>query len=184
MGRQFDKISTNLQEFISQQKVFFVGTARQEGRVNVSPKGMDTLRVINPNRVIWLNLTGSGNETAAHLLESKRMTIMFLFPLKGPPLILRLYGTANTYHPRDDQYQQYIEHFPGILGSRQIIELDIDLVQTSCGFGVPLMDFKSERKDLTTWAQKKGEDGIKSYWEEKKNTTSLDGHETHILDQE
>lgn len=181
MAKQLESITPALQEFIDKQKVFFVATARREGRVNVSPKGMDSLRILGPNRIAWLNLTGSGNETAAHLLESDRMTIMFC-AFEGKPLILRLYGSAKAYHERDEAYQQYIDLFPTIMGSRQIIVLDIDLVQTSCGFAVPFMDFREERLQLKAWAEKKGEERLKEYWKEK-NRVSLDGHETGIFDE-
>jgi hypothetical protein len=112
--------------------MFFVGTAAESGRVNVSPKGMDTLRVLGPNKIIWLNLTGSGNETAAHVLRNNRMTIMFC-SIEQKPMILQLYGTAKIYHPRDEFFQAYIDHFPPMAGSRQIIAMDVDLVQSSCG---------------------------------------------------
>lgn len=180
MAKKFDKISSNLQDFIRQQKVFFVSTAMREGRINTSPKGMNSLHILNENEVLWLNLTGSGNETAAHLLESDRMTIMFC-SFEDNPLILRLYGTAKVYHERDEDFSAYIDLFPKLLGARQIIKLKVDLVQTSCGFAVPLMDFKSERPTLTQWAERKGEEGIKTYWQEK-NTTSLDGHPTGIFE--
>lgn len=179
MGKQFSEISTDLQEFIGKQKIFFVGTAAAEGRVNVSPKGMDSLRVIDANKVVWLNLTGSGNETAAHLLKNERMTIMFC-AFEGKPMILRLYGHAKMYHRRDEGYHTYIDLFPPIAGARQIIELDIDLVQTSCGFAVPFMDFKEERTQLKAWAEKKGEARLQAYWKEK-NVRSLDDFETNIL---
>lgn len=179
MAKQLDKISKQLQTFIEQQHLFFVGTAMKEGRINVSPKGMDSLRIINANRVVWLNLTGSGNETAAHLQYSNRMTIMFC-SFAGAPLILRLYGTAKAYHPRDAAYEEYISLFPKMDAPRQIVDLEVEMVQTSCGFGVPLMDFKEDRTMLSTWAQKKGEDGIKEYWADR-NQISLDGHPTNIL---
>ncbi|MCV9388271.1 pyridoxamine 5'-phosphate oxidase family protein [Reichenbachiella ulvae] len=179
MGKKLDQITPALREFIEAQPIFFVGTARSEGRVNVSPKGMDSLRVLGPNKVIWLNLTGSGNETAAHLLENNRMTIMFC-AFEGKPLILRLYGKAKIYHPRDREYQEFINHFPPLMGSRQIIEMDVDLVQTSCGMAVPFMDFKEERDQLKTHWEKQGQDRIDQYWEEK-NTQSIDGFETEIL---
>jgi len=178
MGKQLDSLTPSLETFINSQKVFFVGTALTEGRINVSPKGMDTLRVVSPNKVIWLNLTGSGNETATHLLGSDRMTILFC-AFEGKPLILRLYGKAKVFHPRDTEFNNYLEFFPEILGSRQIIEMDIELVQTSCGFGVPLMQFKEERTLLSTWSLKKGQEGIETYWQEK-NKISLDGHQTKI----
>ena len=181
MGKRLKKIPERLQNFIAQQKIFFVGTAAQEGTINVSPKGTDSFRVIDANKIVWLNLTGSGNETAAHLLKNNRMTIMFC-AFEGAPLILRLYGTAKIFHPRDAQYETYEALFPKSVGTRQFIEMEVDLVQTSCGFGVPLMDFKEERKTLDTWAKEKGREEIKSYWEAK-NTTSLDGYPTEILDQ-
>lgn len=175
MGKRFSEISPKLKDFIVDQKLFFVGTAAATGRVNISPKGMDTLRVLGPNKVIWLNLTGSGNETAAHLMENNRMTIMFC-AFEGNPLILRLYGSARIFHHEDSEFQDYIDHFPNLLGTRQIIELDVDLVQTSCGFGVPVMEFNEERTLLNKWSKKKGPDGIKKYWEEK-NKVSIDNKE-------
>ncbi|MCB0839618.1 MAG: pyridoxamine 5'-phosphate oxidase family protein [Bacteroidetes bacterium] len=179
MAKKFDEISPLLEEFILKQKIFFVGTARSTGTVNLSPKGMDSLRVLGPNKVIWLNLTGSGNETAAHIMENDRMTIMFC-AFEGNPLILRLYGKAKVYHQRDKEYQEYIANFPETPGARQIFELDVEIVQTSCGYAVPLMDYKEDRSMLKTWAEKKGEEKIKEYWQEK-NTKSLDGFETGIF---
>lgn len=175
MGKQFTEISESHKTFIEKQKIFFVGTARTEGSVNISPKGMDTFKVINSNKIIWLNLTGSGNEIAAHLSENKRMTIMFC-SFEEKPLILRLYGNAEIFHKKDAKFQEYISHFPKHIGARQIIEMNIDLVQTSCGFAVPFMEFKEERSQLTRWADKKGEDGIETYWKEK-NTKSIDGYD-------
>lgn len=181
MGKKLDCITTELQDFISDQKIFFVGTAAIEGRVNVSPKGTDSFRVIDQNKIVWLNLTGSGNETAAHLLKNSRMTIMFC-AFEGKPKILRLYGKAKIYHKRDRTFQKYSNLFPENVGARQIIEMEVDLVQTSCGFAVPLMFFKEERTTLNSWAEKQGEDNIKEYWKNK-NTISIDGFETKILDE-
>lgn len=178
MGKQFSKIPEKQIEFIKGQKLFFVGTAATDGRVNISPKGMDTFRVINPNKIVWLNLTGSGNETAAHLLKNDRMTIMFC-AFEGKPNILRLYGKAKMYHKNENAFNDYLSLFPEMIGSRQIIELDIDMVQTSCGYAVPFMDFNEERTQLKSWSEKKGEVKIKAYWEEK-NAQSIDGFETHI----
>ncbi len=178
MAKHLIEIPNKLQEFIKKQKVFFVGTARSKGRVNISPKGMDTFRIINSTKIVWLNLTGSGNETAAHLLKNDRMTIMFC-SFEEKPLILRLYGNASIYHERDEEFKTHITLFPRIMGSRQIIEMDVDLVQISCGFAVPFMDFKEERTQLSSWFKNKGVDGIKKYWEEK-NTISIDGFETNI----
>ena len=180
MGKQLDAITPELKTFIEKQPIFFVGTAAAKGRVNVSPKGMDSLRVLNANKVVWLNLTGSGNETAAHLLKHPRMTIMFC-AFEGKPLILRLYGTASIYHPRDAAYQQHIGLFPETPGARQIIVMQVDLVQTSCGYAVPFMEYKEERTVLHDWAEKQGQERIEQYWQEK-NTQSIDGFETNILD--
>jgi predicted pyridoxine 5'-phosphate oxidase superfamily flavin-nucleotide-binding protein len=174
MGKQFREISKSHQDFIGNQKMFFVGTARNQGSVNISPKGMDTFRIINSNKIVWLNLTGSGNETAAHLQENNRMTIMFC-SFDEKPLILRLYGNAKIYHENDVEFQKQISLFPKHIGARQIIEMDVDLVQTSCGFAVPFMDFKEERSQLTSWSEKKGKDGIKQYWKDK-NSMSIDGY--------
>lgn len=178
MGKQLDHITPELKEFIEQQKLFFVGTAASEGRVNVSPKGTDSIRILGTNKVVWMNLTGSGNETAAHLIQNDRMTIMFC-SFEEKPLILRLYGHAAIYHQTDQSYQKLISLFPQTPGARQLIEMEVDLVQTSCGFAVPLMEFKEERTVLNEWAQRKGPEGIAKYWEDK-NTKSIDGFETNI----
>ena len=180
MGKQLDVITDDLKEFIENQKVFFVGTAANEGTVNISPKGTDSFRIINATKIVWLNLTGSGNETAAHLLKNSRMTIMFC-SFEKKPMILRLYGQAHIYHRKDDKYANYINLFPENVGSRQIIEMEVDLVQTSCGYAVPLMDFKEERTTLDLWSKKKGEEKVKAYWEEK-NVKSIDGFDTKIID--
>ncbi|TLF44936.1 pyridoxamine 5'-phosphate oxidase family protein [Maribacter aurantiacus] len=179
MGKKFASIDVEQRTFIENQHIFFVGTAACEGRVNVSPKGTDSLKVITENKVIWLNLTGSGNETAAHLLKNARMTLMFC-AFDGKPKILRLYGNAKIYHKRDEAFQVYSELFPKNAGARQIIEMDVDLVQVSCGFAVPLMDYKEERNTLNVWAENQGEEKIKEYWKHK-NTQSIDGFETNIL---
>lgn len=180
MGKCYTEIDARHSEFIAQQKIVFVGTAAADGRVNVSPKGMDTLRVLGPNRVAWLSVTGSGNETAAHLRELNRITLMFC-AFEGDPKILRLYGQAKVYHPRDSQYQSMLPLFPALPGARQIIDVAVELVQTSCGMGVPFFAYAGEREQLNEWAVKKGPDGIRKYWEER-NTLSLDGKPTGILD--
>lgn len=180
MGRRLQHITPELKDFIERQKIFFVGTAASEGRVNVSPKGTDSFRVIGENKIVWLNLTGSGNETAAHLLKNSRMTIMFC-AFEGKPMILRLYGAAKVYHERDNEFHEFLKLFTENLGSRQIIEMHIDLVQISCGFAVPFMEFKEERTILNDWAKKQGKEKINDYWV-KKNTQSLDGFETKILE--
>jgi hypothetical protein len=179
MGKRIESVSPELQDFIQNQKIFFVGTAASEGTVNISPKGTDSFRIISKNKIVWLNLTGSGNETAAHLLKNNRMTIMFC-SFEAKPMILRLYGEAKIYHKRDAEFLEYFKLFPKNTGTRQIIAMDIDLAQTSCGFAVPLMDFKAERTTLNAWAEKKGTEGIEEYWKSK-NTKSIDGFETRII---
>jgi len=159
--------------------MFFVGTAANKGRVNISPKGMDTFRVLDQNKILWLNLTGSGNETAAHLIKNNRMTIMFC-SFEKKPLILRLYGNAEIFHIRDEKFHEYVELFPDFSGRRQIIEMQVDMVQTSCGYAVPYMDFKEERKTLNSLADKREDKKLKEYWIEK-NTKSIDGFETKIV---
>jgi len=174
MGKRFDSISLEHQDFIAQQKLFFVGTATDDSRVNISPKGMDSLRVLNANRVVWLNVTGSGNETAAHLQSHSRMTIMFA-AFEGNPIILRLYGHARCIQPQDDAWAELYAEFNPLPGARQIFDVRIDLVQSSCGMAVPFFDYVEEREQLTRWAQGKGEEGVKAYWREK-NQLSLDAN--------
>lgn len=180
MGQRFTELPEKQIEFIKEQKLFFVGTATADSRINISPKGMDSLRVLSPTHVIWLNVTGSGNETSAHIQEDGRMTIMFC-AFTGKPLILRLYGQANVLHPYDAEWDQMVSHFPQTPGARQIFDMQVDLVQTSCGMGVPFYDYVEERELLTSWAIKQGEEGVSEYWK-KKNQLSLDGKPTHILD--
>jgi len=178
MAKQFKEITPEINEFIEEQKMFFVGTAANEGRVNLSPKGLDSLRIINANKIVWLNLSGSGNETAAHLIKNNRITIMFC-SFEGKPLILRLYGKAKALHPRDIDYGNYITLFPEIIGARQIFEVDVDLVQTSCGFGVPLYTYTEDRALLKSWGKNKSDKDLRDYWQEK-NTQSIDGFRTGI----
>lgn len=179
MGKKLEYITPELQAFIEAQKIYFVATAMSTGTVNLSPKGMDSFRVMGPNHVMWLNVTGSGNETAAHLLENDRITIMFC-AFEGKPMILRLYGTGRTYHPRDQQWDEFIDLFPKLGGARQLIDIKVDIVQTSCGMAVPFMDYNREREELNKWAAKKGDDGIRDYWQQK-NVKSFDGQETGIF---
>lgn len=180
MGQQYLEISERNKNFINEQKIFFVGTATNDSRVNISPKGMDSFRVLGPNRIIWLNVTGSGNETAAHLLENNRMTVMFL-AFDGSPNILRLYGKAKAVHKNDAEWDELSRHFPSTPGARQIFDLDVDLVQNSCGMSVPFYRFNEDRDQLKEWTIKQGEGGIKKYWE-KKNQKSIDGLETKIME--
>lgn len=180
MGQKFTELNKLHIKFIGQQKMFFVATAATEGRVNLSPKGFDSFRILNQNQVAWLNVTGSGNETAAHVLESPRMTIMFC-AFEGKPEILRLYGEAKAYYPRDELWQTYAQLFEDMPGTRQIFVMNVDLIQTSCGMGVPLYDYKSQRKELVDWADDKGAAGVEEYWK-KKNQLSIDGLPTGLFD--
>lgn len=172
------KLNGSFIKFIERQPMFFVATAAPDGRVNVSPKGLDSLRVLGPNRIVWLSLSGSGNETAAHLREANRMTLMFC-AFDGDALILRTYGTAQTLHPRDAGWAQLAKLFPVMAGSRQIFDLTIDLVQTSCGTGVPLMSCQDQRgpEQLLPFYDEMGPDGVERYWA-RKNAVSIDGKTT------
>ncbi|RTZ92610.1 MAG: pyridoxamine 5'-phosphate oxidase family protein [Deltaproteobacteria bacterium] len=180
MGEKFPEISDKYQRFIKRQKIFFVGTAAPEGRVNVSPKGMETLRILDANRVVWLNFTGSGNETSAHVQESPRMTLMFA-AFEGKPMILRLYGRAKVVHMRDPEWDDLFDLFRPFPGARQIFDLHVDLVQASCGMGVPLFTYAGEREMLREWAVKVGEEGVRRFWR-KHNKISLDGKPTYVLE--
>ena len=180
MGDRYSALTDQHIEFIGNQHIFFVATAGAEGRVNLSPKGMDSFRVIDHSRVAWLNLTGSGNETAAHVLENGRMTVMFC-SFDKQPLILRLYGQATTLHQRDEGWAEASALFPDYVSARQIFFLDLELVQGSCGYAVPYYELKGERPTLANWADKKGREGVEEYWKDN-NTVSLDNKNTGILD--
>ena len=179
MGQRYSEISDKLKRFIENQKIFFVGTATADSRLNISPKGMDSLRVLDKNRVVWLNVTGSGNETSSHIQDNPRMTIMFA-AFEGAPMILRLYGNARVVHKQDPEWMELYSLFNPIPGARQVFDLAVDLVQTSCGMAVPYFDFIGEREQLRNWAVKKGDEGLKEYWQEK-NQVSLDGKPTNIM---
>ena len=176
----FKKLNQRFSQFIESQPLFFVATAGRDGRVNVSPKGMDTLKVVDDNHISWLSLSGSGNETAAHVLETGRMTLMFC-AFEGDAMILRTYGSAEVIYPRHQQWESALAHFPSLAGSRQIYNLTIDLVQTSCGTGVPIMEFKTSRaeNELLPFYENMGPEGVEKYWR-KKNVVSIDGKPTGI----
>ena len=179
MSDFYKKLEPKHIEFIQKQKMFFVATADSESTINLSPKGLDTFRVVDGGTVAWLNLTGSGNETAAHVLADGRMTVMMCSFDKNP-LILRLYGKAYFIIPQDPEWAEHLNKFGEWPGARQIFIMDIDRIQTSCGFAVPLYDFVGERETLNKWAIKKGEEGISDYWKEK-NTKSIDGKPTGLF---
>ncbi len=180
MGKQFDALLPEHEAFIAKQRIFFVGSAplAPEGHVNLSPKGYDSLRVLTPNRVIYLDLTGSGNETSSHIRENGRVTVMFC-AFEGPPNILRLYGQGKVILPGTAEWELLYPLFPPIPGARQIIAVDFDKVQTSCGFAVPFMSFERERDTLKKWASHQGEDGLIEY-RRLKNARSIDGLPTPL----
>ena len=180
MAQRYSEISDEHKGFIEEQKIFFVGTATADGRVNVSPKGLDSLRVVDKNRILWLNLTGSGNETSAQVQENPRMTLMFA-AFAGSPMILRLYGCAEAIHRKDSRWAELYPLFAPSPGARQLFDFRVDLVQASCGFAVPLFDYVGERGQLSEWAVKKGEQGLRAFWE-RRNQFSLDGKRTHIME--
>ena len=179
MAKFLPALDDRLMAFINAQRLFFTGSAPHEGRVNVSPKGLDCFRVLSPSRVGYMDLTGSGNETAAHLLENGRLTFMFC-AFDGPPLILRLYAQGRSVQPHHAEWNVLRPYFgPPMPGERQLIIGEIESVQTSCGFGVPLYAFKEDRTQLHAWAERKGPEGIAQYREEK-NRISIDGAPTSL----
>ena len=148
MAEFFDQLEESHIAMLAKQPVFFVATAADEGRINLSPKGYDAFRVLAPNRVAYLDLAGSGNETHAHLTVDGRITIMAC-NFEQPALILRLYGTGKPVLPQDDGWQELSGHFGILPGTRQIFDIAVESVQTSCGYGVPFMQFERERDTLT-----------------------------------
>lgn len=178
MAKFYPHITPLLAEFIRRQHLFFTATAATTGRVNLSPKGLDSFRLLGEMQVAYLDLTGSGAETAAHLKADGRMTILFC-GFEGEPLILRLYGRGRAVAPSQPEWPTLATHFPDIPGARQIVILDVDAVQTSCGFGVPRYRFEGQREELVKWAEKKGPAGLAAYREEK-NRLSIDGLPTGI----
>jgi hypothetical protein len=177
MAKVLPALDDRLSDFIRRQRIFFTGSAPQQGRVNISPKGLDTFRILSPTRVGYLDATGSGNETAAHLLENGRMTFLFC-AFDGPPLILRLYCRGRSVQAHHADWPLLRPHFgPPMLGERQLIIADIETVQTSCGYGVPLFSFVEDRTQLADWAERKGPKGVTAYQAEK-NMMSMDGAPT------
>jgi hypothetical protein len=179
MANFLNELNDKLIEFIRKQPIYFVATAAATGRVNCSPKGNDTLRVLDNKTVAYLDLTGSGSETSAHIMADGRLTIMFC-SFAGDPLILRLYGRGEIVRPTDAKWNELIGHFNELDGQRQIIVLHVESLQTSCGFAVPKMQFKEERTKLVDWAKTKGADGMADY-RKKKNSISIDGLPTGVV---
>ncbi|MEO5376743.1 MAG: pyridoxamine 5'-phosphate oxidase family protein [Magnetococcus sp. DMHC-6] len=180
MGKLYTTLSADHQAFIAEQNIFFVATVAPQGRINLSPKGLDTFRCLDERRAVFLNLTGSSNETAAHLLADGRITVMFCGFAKTAK-VLRIYGHGRVVHPRDADWERFMALFPDHPGKRQLIVIEIESVQSSCGFGVPIFEFQGERPALMEWTAKKGEQGIAEYWRER-NQTSIDGLPTLILE--
>lgn len=183
MAEQFPALRPQDRAFIEKQHVFFVATAAPGARVNLSPKGLDTLRVIDERTVVYLDLTGSGNETAAHLKADGRLTFMFC-AFEGPPLILRLYGRGRVLPRGGPEYGALLaERFDGDerIGARQMVRLDVELAQTSCGYAVPNLAYRAERPGLDNWAEAKGPDGLVAY-RAGKNQVSLDGLPTGLVE--
>lgn len=176
MAQFFDHIPAKLQEFIRRQHVFFTASATAASRINLSPKGSDCLRVLGERELVYLDQTGSGNETAAHIRVDGRLTIMFC-AFDGAPMILRVYGRGRVLPRGSGDYAAlFASAYRGEAppGARQMIALDVESVQTSCGFSVPLMAFQADRETLKNWARKQGDDGIRAYWLEK-NAQTIDG---------
>jgi hypothetical protein len=178
MAKFYPELDENLTAFIRRQHVFFTATAPAEGRINLSPKGLDTLRILDSRRVAYIDLTGSGNETAAHLRANGRMTLMFC-AFEGDHLVLRLYGKGRVVGRHHPEWRELHPLFPPLPGARQIIVLEIESVQTSCGAGVPLYAYTGEREALLRWIEKKGDAGVRDYWREK-NMRSIDGLPTGL----
>lgn len=178
MAKFYTELDNSLRRFIAEQKIFFTASAPNDGRVNLSPKGMDSFRCLDSKTVAYLDLTGSGNETAAHIFENGRLTIMFC-SFTEKPLILRLYGRGRVILKNDEDWNRLYSNFTPIVGERQIIVLEIESLQTSCGFAVPVYELKEEREKLVEWAENKGENGLLEY-RQTKNQISIDGLPTHL----
>jgi hypothetical protein len=184
LAKVHERITEALQDFIARQHLFFVSSAplSGEGHINLSPKGLDCFRILSPERVAYMDLIGSGNETSAHLLENGRITFMFC-AFDGPPNILRLYGKGYTVLPGQAEWEELSRHFTIYPSTRQIIVADITRVQTSCGFGVPFYEYKGEREQHFKWAERIGQDGLETYKQEQ-NLSSIDGLYTALASQE
>jgi hypothetical protein len=176
MGRQYDAIDERLAGFLARQPVFFVATAplAGDGHVNVSPKGRSgTFCVLGPRSVAYLDLTGSGAETIAHLRENGRITVMFC-SFSGPPRIVRLAGRGRVVFPDEPGFEELAARFPAHPGARSVVVVDLERIADSCGYGVPRMAYDDDRDEIVEWAVRKGDDGIVDYWRDK-NARSIDG---------
>jgi hypothetical protein len=178
MAKFSTALDDGMKKFIAAQHVFFNASAPDEGRINLSPKGLDTFRILSDTQVAYLDLTGSESETAAHVAQNGRLTIMFC-SFEDKPSILRLYGKGRVVYPRDAEWQPLHAHFPTLPGERQIVLLDIESIVTTCGFAVPLFEFKGHRTQLTEWAGKMGEERLAEYRHDR-NVKSMDGLPTYV----
>lgn len=182
MAEQFPEIAPAHRAFVEAQKIFFAASAAPDARVNVSPRATDHFRIMSPKAVMWLDLTGSSNETAAHLLADGRLTVMFC-AFEGAPKILRLYGIGRVIGRDSPDWDMLAAvEFEGRIphGARQMIWLDVDLVQTSCGFGVPRFDWVGPRDTLDRWAASKTDEDLEAY-RRAKNAVSMDGLPTGLF---
>ncbi|MFC4347415.1 pyridoxamine 5'-phosphate oxidase family protein [Kordiimonas lipolytica] len=180
MADFFDHITDKHKAFVEAQPMFFTASACAEGRINLSPKGMDCFRVLSPKLCGYLDMTGSGNETAAHIKNDGRITLMFNSFTRNA-LIYRIYGRGRVVRPHHDGFGALKANFPDQPGARQIILVDVESTQTSCGYAVPEMELVAERQTLVKSAERKGEDGIRAYQQEK-NLVSIDGFDTGLND--
>lgn len=180
MGQLFSELRPEHETFIKKQRMFFVASAPmdKDGHVNLSPKGYDSFRIISPNEVAYLDLTGSGNETSAHLQENGRITLMFC-AFEGPPLIMRLFGKGTVILPDTPRWDELVKDFPLLPGARQIISVNVQEVKTSCGWAIPFYSFSKERETLQKWTLAKDEEELLAYQKEN-NVVSMDGLPTPL----
>jgi hypothetical protein len=174
MGTKYELVDESLQKFIEAQSIFFVGTAplNREGHVNISPKGLNTFRILGPRRVAYLDLTGSGIETVAHLKENGRIVLMFC-AFQGPPKIVRLYGKGTVVEPHQPEFATLKNYFDRMEGERAIISVELNRISNSCGYSVPLLKHEADRQQLSAWARNRGDEGLRQYRNEK-NRKSID----------
>jgi len=175
MGKPFTAINESARRFIESQRIFFVASAplSREGHVNLSPKGQDTFRILGETTVAYLDLTGSGIETVSHLRENARITLMFC-SFEGPPKILRIYGRGRAVQAADTEFATLLAHFPEHVGTRSIVVVEIRRIADSCGYSIPLFRYEGDRNQLTSWATKRGPEGLAKYRDEN-NRNSIDG---------
>jgi len=181
MSTFFESITDDQQAFIERQHIFFVSTAPTQGRINLSPKGLDSFRILTPNRVAYVDLTGSGNETSAHLRDNGRITLMFC-AFDGEPQILRLFGRGTVVNQASPDWDDLACQFPPYAGTRQIMVIEVEQSQKSCGMGIPLYTHQNDRKSLTDYWQKRDPQALRSFWQTR-NTASIDGLAPYPLDE-